>query len=167
MHQVAISTPTCFNGADLGIRRMGAVFTDTESTRVCGTSTTTSARTRSAAGQNATLTPVVAATATDVIDTSKGTVHMVIGAVEHPLRRTSYSSTRAMSVITSVGEADPDRQASACLCDRASALVAVRNAAHSYASRLAVEPGAQPAYYNHDVPISLIYNHTQPPVVVK
>jgi hypothetical protein len=43
---------------------------------------------------NATLTPVPAATATDVIDTSNGTVHMVIGGGGTPSHRTSCSSTR-------------------------------------------------------------------------
>ena len=35
-----------------------------------------------------------AAVATDVIDTTKGTVHMVIGVAERPFRRTSFSSIR-------------------------------------------------------------------------
>jgi UDP-2,3-diacylglucosamine pyrophosphatase LpxH len=43
---------------------------------------------------NATRTPVAAASATDVIDTSKGTVHMFMAAVVHPPQRTSGSSIR-------------------------------------------------------------------------
>jgi len=57
---------------------------------------------------NATLTPLPAATATDVIDTTKGTVHMVIGG-----GGTSVASNQLFfdppqcRVITVVGERNP------------------------------------------------------------
>ena len=84
--------------------------TSTASISWCaGTSTTTSARTRSAAGKpNATLTPIPAATATDVIDTTKGTVHMVIGGggTSVPSNQLFFNPP-ACRVITAVGEPDP------------------------------------------------------------
>src|SRR5260370_7271182 len=82
MHQVAISTVDKFNGADLGIRQEWVPLCDKYRVDlvVCGHEHRYE-RSHPIRGQesNATLTPVPAATATDVIDTSNGTVHMVIG----------------------------------------------------------------------------------------
>ena len=82
MHQVAISTVDKFNGADLGIREEWVPLFDKFGVDlvVCGHEHHYE-RSHPIRGQeaNATLTPVAAATTTDVIDTSKGTVHMVIG----------------------------------------------------------------------------------------
>src|SRR5262249_16699743 len=83
MHQVAISTagPT-FNGADLGIREEWNPLFDRYGVDlvVCGHEHHYE-RSHPIRGHedNRTLTPVPVATATDVIDTTKGTVHMVIG----------------------------------------------------------------------------------------
>ena len=83
MHQVAISTVDKFNGADLGIREEWVPLFDKFGVDlvVCGHEHHYE-RSHPIRGQeaNATLTPVAAATTTDVIDTSKGTVHMVIGS---------------------------------------------------------------------------------------
>jgi 3',5'-cyclic AMP phosphodiesterase CpdA len=82
MHQVAISTADMFNGADLGIRQEWLPLFDQYGVDlvVCGHEhhyeRSHPLRGRQA---NATLTPIPTATATDVIDTTKGTVHMVIG----------------------------------------------------------------------------------------
>src|SRR5262249_11759908 len=81
MHQVAISTVDKANGADLGIREEWVPLFDRYGVDlvVCGHEHHYE-RSHPIRGQeaNATLTPVAASTATDVIDTSKGTVHMVI-----------------------------------------------------------------------------------------
>jgi len=82
MHQVAISSVDKFNGADLGIRQEWLPLFDAYGVDlvVCGHEhhyeRSHPIRGRQA---NETLTPMPAATATDVIDTTKGTVHMVIG----------------------------------------------------------------------------------------
>ncbi len=67
------------------------------------------ARTRSAAKEpNATWTPIAAATATDVIDTSKGTVHMVIGGGGTSVPSNQlFIDPPASRVINAVGEPDP------------------------------------------------------------
>jgi 3',5'-cyclic AMP phosphodiesterase CpdA len=82
MHHVAISTADMFNGADLGIRQEWLPLFDTYGVDlvVCGHEHHYE-RSHSIRGQqaNATLTPIPAATATDAIDTTKGTVQMVIG----------------------------------------------------------------------------------------
>jgi hypothetical protein len=71
-----------FNGADLGIREEWVPLFDKYGVDlvVCGHEHHYE-RSHPIRGreENATLTPVPAATATDVIDTTKGTVHMVIG----------------------------------------------------------------------------------------
>ena len=69
MHQVAISTADKFDGADLGIREEWVPLFDRHGVDlvVCGHE------------GNSTLTPLPQATATDHVDTRRGTVHMVIG----------------------------------------------------------------------------------------
>src|SRR5262249_29664443 len=82
MHQVAVSTVDKFNGADLGIREEWVPLFDKYGVDlvVCGHEHHYE-RSHPIHGreENATLTPIPAATATDVIDTTRGTVHMVIG----------------------------------------------------------------------------------------
>src|SRR4029077_1671180 len=82
MHQGAISTADKFNGADLGIREEWLPLFDEYGVDlvVCGHEHHYE-RSHPIRGreQNTTLTPVPAATATDEIDTTKGTVHMVLG----------------------------------------------------------------------------------------
>jgi 3',5'-cyclic AMP phosphodiesterase CpdA len=84
MHQVAISSAINFNGADLGIRQAWLPLFDKYGVDlvVCGHEHHFE-RTLAVRGVDpasiATLRPRVADTSTDVVDTSKGTVHMVIG----------------------------------------------------------------------------------------
>lgn len=82
MHQVAISTADLFNGADLGIREEWVPLFDQYGVDlvVCGHEHHYE-RSHPICGRksNATLTPLPVATVIDEIDTSKGTVHMVIG----------------------------------------------------------------------------------------
>jgi hypothetical protein len=76
MHQVAISRVDKFNGADLGIREEWVTLFDKYGVDlvVCGQS-----HPIRSAEANGTLTSKPATVATYVIDTTKGTVHMVIG----------------------------------------------------------------------------------------
>ena len=150
MHQVAISTVDKFNGADLGIRQEWVPLFDKYGVDlvVCGHEHHYE-RSHPIRGQeaNATLTPVPVATATDVIDTTKGTVHMVIGG-----GGTSFPSNQlffeplACRVITAVGDPDPKTgKRPPIYVKEAAPWSAVRNAAHSYGfAAFAVDPGAQP-----------------------
>src|SRR3984885_2490059 len=82
MHQVAISTVDKFNGADLGIREEWGPLFDKYGVDlvVCGHEPHYErSHPIRGAEANGTLTPKPAALATDVIDTTKGTEHMVIG----------------------------------------------------------------------------------------
>ena len=111
MHQVAISTADMFNGADLGIREEWVPLFDKYGVDlvVCGHEHHYE-RSHPIRGQesNATLTPIAAATATDVIDTNKGTVHMVIGGggTSVPSNQLFFNPPQCR-VITAVGEVDP------------------------------------------------------------
>ncbi|MEW6438313.1 MAG: fibronectin type III domain-containing protein [Pseudomonadota bacterium] len=148
MHQVAISTADQFNGADLGIREEWLPLFDKYGVDlvVCGHEHHYE-RSHPLRGHesNATLTPVPAATATDVIDTSKGTVHMVIGGggTSVPSNRLFFNPP-ACRVITAVGEPDPKTGKRPPVYVKEHApWSAVRNAAHAYGfAAFTVDPGA-------------------------
>jgi 3',5'-cyclic AMP phosphodiesterase CpdA len=148
MHQVAISTVDKFNGADLGIRQEWVPLFDKYGVDlvVCGHEHHYE-RSHPIRGQaaNATLTPVPAATATDVIDTTQGTVHMVIGGggTSVPSNQLFFNPP-ACRVITAVGEPDPATgKRPPVYVKEDAAWSAVRNAAHSYGfAAFAVDPGA-------------------------
>jgi hypothetical protein len=82
MHQVAISTANNFNGADLGIRQEWVPLFDRYGVDlvVCGHEHHYE-RSHPIRGHeaNQTLTPLPAATDTRTIDTTRGTVHMILG----------------------------------------------------------------------------------------
>ncbi len=149
MHQVAISTADLFNGADLGIREEWLPLFDKYGVDlvVCGHEhhyeRSHPIRGREA---NATLTPVPAATATDVIDTSRGTVHMVIGGggTSVPSNQLFFNPP-ACRVITAVGAPDPTTgRRPPVYVKELAPWSAVRNAAHSYGfAAFAVDPGTQ------------------------
>ena len=150
MHQVAISTADKFNGADLGIREEWVPLFDKYGVDlvVCGHEHHYE-RSHPIRGreENATLTPVPAATATDVIDTSKGTVHMVIGGggTSAPSNQLFFNPPQCR-VITSVGEPDPatGKRRPVYVKEQAP-WSAVRNATHSYGfAAFAVDPGSHP-----------------------
>jgi 3',5'-cyclic AMP phosphodiesterase CpdA len=150
MHQVAISTVDKFNGADLGIREEWAPLFDKYGVDlvVCGHEHHYE-RSHPIRGreENATLTPVPAATATDVIDTTKGTVHMVIGGGGTSLpSNTLFFDPPACRVITAVGEPDPKTGKRPPVYVKEQApWSAVRNAAHAYGfAAFTVDPGAKP-----------------------
>ncbi|HVJ51196.1 MAG TPA: metallophosphoesterase family protein [Aliidongia sp.] len=151
MHQVAISTADKFNGADLGIREEWVPLFDRYGVDlvVCGHEhhyeRSHPIRGREA---NQTLTPVPAATATDIIDTTKGTVHMVIGGggTSSPSNQLFFDPPQCR-VITAVA-ASPDpatgKRAPVYVTEHAP-WSAVRNAAQSYGfAAFTVDPGARP-----------------------
>ncbi|MEU6239303.1 metallophosphoesterase family protein, partial [Kitasatospora sp. NPDC047058] len=111
MHQVVVSTADRFNGADLGIRETWVPLFDRYGVDlvVCGHEHHYE-RSHPIRGQQPTdtRTPVPVATGTETVDTTKGTVHMVIGGggTSVPSNRLFFSPTKAR-VITGVGAADP------------------------------------------------------------
>jgi 3',5'-cyclic AMP phosphodiesterase CpdA len=149
MHQVAISSVDKFNGADLGIREEWVPLFDKYGVDlvVCGHEHHYE-RSHPIRGRepNATLTPVPAATATDVIDTTKGTVHMVIGGggTSVPSNQLFFDPPQCR-VITSVGAPDPatGKRPPVYVMEQAG-WSAVRNAAHAYGfAAFAVDPGSR------------------------
>jgi 3',5'-cyclic AMP phosphodiesterase CpdA len=150
MHQVAISTVDKLNGADLGIREQWVPLFDEYGVDlvVCGHEHHYE-RSHPIRGreENATLTPVPVATATEVIDTSKGTVHMVIGGGGTSLPSNAlFFDPPQCRVITAVGEPDPKTGKRPPIYVKEEApWSAVRNAAHSYGfAAFAVDPGSHP-----------------------
>jgi hypothetical protein len=148
MHQVAISTAETANGADLGIREEWLPLFDKYGVDlvVCGHEHHYE-RSHPIRGRetNVTLTPVAVATATDVIDTSKGTVHMVIGGggTSAPTNQRLFNPPQCR-VITAVEEPDPatGKRSSVYVKEQAP-WSAVRNAAHSYGfAAFTVDPGS-------------------------
>ncbi len=111
MHQVAISTANNFNGADLGVREEWLPLFDEYGVDlvVCGHEHHYE-RTLPIRGQqdNQTRTPIPRATATDVIDTELGTVHMIIGGggTSAPSNQLLFDPPQCR-VIVSVGAPDP------------------------------------------------------------
>ena len=149
MHQVAISSADMFNGADLGIREEWLPLFDKYAVDlvVCGHEhhyeRSHPIRGRQA---NPTLTPVPAATATDVIDTTKGTVHMVIGGggTSAPSNHLFFDPP-ACRVITAVGPPDAATGKRPPIYVKEEApWSAVRNTARSYGfAAFSVDPGSR------------------------
>ncbi|HXA38391.1 MAG TPA: metallophosphoesterase family protein [Phenylobacterium sp.] len=150
MHQVAISSADKFNGADLGIRQEWAPLFDRYGVDlvVCGHEHHYErSHPLRGAEPNATLTPRAAATATDVIDTTRGCVHMVLGGggTSRPSNDLFFDPPQCR-VITAVGppDAQTGRRPPVYVREPAS-WSAVRNAAHAYGfAAFAVDPGARP-----------------------
>jgi hypothetical protein len=150
MHQVAISTVDKFNGADLGIRQEWVPLFDKYGVDlvVCGHEHHYE-RSHPIRGwqSNSTLTPVPVATATDVIDTTKGTVHMVIGGggTSVPSNQLFFDPP-ACRVITAVGEPDATTGKRPPIYVKEDApWSAVRNAAHAYGfAAFDLDPGSRP-----------------------
>lgn len=146
MHQVAISTADQFNGADLGVREEWLPLFDKYGVDlvVCGHEHHYE-RSHPIRGQqdNATRTPVPRATDTQVVDTTKGTVHMVIGGggTSAPSNQLFYNPP-ACRVITSVGAKGSNGKRTPNYVTEKAPWSAVRNPAHSYGfASFAVDPG--------------------------
>jgi hypothetical protein len=149
MHQVAISTAEKFNGADLGIREEWLPLFDRYNVDlvVCGHEHHYE-RSHPLHGceQNRTLTPKPAALATDLIDTSKGAVHMVMGGggTSAPSNQLLFNPP-ACRVIVAVGEPDARGKRPPVYVVESAPWSAVRNAAHAYGfAAFTVDPGAGP-----------------------
>jgi 3',5'-cyclic AMP phosphodiesterase CpdA len=150
MHQVAISTADRFNGADLGIREEWAPLFDRHGVDlvVCGHEHHYE-RSHPIRGHedNATRTPIAVATATDVIDTTGGCVHMVLGGggTSKPSNALFFDPPQCR-VVTAVGAPDPHTGRRPPIYVREPApWSAVRNAAHAYGfAAFTVDPGARP-----------------------
>jgi 3',5'-cyclic AMP phosphodiesterase CpdA len=153
MHQVAISSVDKFNGADLGIRQEWLPLFDRYGVDlvVCGHEhhyeRSHPIRGRQA---NVTLTPIPAATATDVIDTTNGTVHMVIGGggTSAPSNQLFFNPP-ACRVITAVGAHDAEIGKRPPIYVKEDApWSAVRNPGHSYGfAAFHLDPGSQRGGY--------------------
>jgi hypothetical protein len=150
MHQVAISTADKTNGADLGIREEWGPLFDRYAVDlvVCGHEHHYE-RSHPIRGQasNVTRTPIPAGTAGDVIDTTRGTVHMVIGGggTSKPSNGMFFNPPQCR-VITAVGAPDPrtGRRPPTYVLEPAP-WSAVRNAAHAYGfAAFEVDPGSRP-----------------------
>ena len=150
MHQVAISTADKFNGADLGIREEWLPLFDKYGVDlvVCGHEhhyeRSHPIRGREA---NGTLTPLPQDRVTDVIDTTKGTVHMVIGGggTSAPSNELFFNPPQCR-VIVSVGAPDPTtRRRPPVYVKEVANWSAVRNAASAYGfAAFTVDPGSGP-----------------------
>ena len=149
MHQVAISTADKFNGADLGIRQEWLPLFDKYGVDlvVCGHEHHYE-RSHPIRGQqqNQTLTPKPVSTRTDVIDTTKGTVHMVLGGggTSAPSNQLFFNPPQCR-VITAVGAQDPATGKRPPIYVKEDApWSAVRDAAHSYGfAAFTVDPGTR------------------------
>ena len=150
MHQVAVSTAEMANGADLGVREEWMPLFNKYSVDlvVCGHEHHYE-RSHPIRGWelNSTRTPVAAATDADVIDTTMGTVHMVIGGggTSAPTNHLLFNPPQCR-VITAVREPDPVTGKRTPIYETEQAhWSAVRNAAHSYGfAAFEVDPGSQP-----------------------
>ena len=150
MHQVAISTADKFNGADLAIREEWLPLFDRHGVDLvlCGHEHHYE-RSHPLHGRqdNATLTPVPAATDTHVIDTSKGAVHMVLGGggTSRPSNELFFDPPQCR-VITAVGPPDPKTgKRPPVIVKELAPWSAVRNAPHAYGfAAFAVDPGERP-----------------------
>jgi 3',5'-cyclic AMP phosphodiesterase CpdA len=153
MHQVAISTADKFNGADLAIRQEWLPLFDTYGVDlvVCGHEhhyeRSHPIRGREA---NATLTPIPAATTTDVIDTTQGTVHMIIGGggTSSPSNQLFFNPP-GCRVITGVGAPDAaTHKRPSIYVHEEAPWSAVRNAAHAYGfAAFRLDPGTRESGY--------------------
>ena len=147
MHQVVTSTADQFNGADLGIRQEWVPLFDQYGVDlvVCGHEHHYE-RSHPIRGQrqDATLTPIPRGTRTDVIDTTEGTVHMVLGGggTSVPSNHLFFTPP-ACRVITSITAPDPRTGKRAPVyTQEAAPWSAVRDAAHSYGfAAFTVDPG--------------------------
>jgi hypothetical protein len=150
MHQVVISTADKFNGADLGIRQEWVPLFDKYGVDlvVCGHEHHYE-RSHPIRGQapTPTLTPIPVGTDTQVVDTTRGTVHMVLGGggTSVPSNLLFFDPPQCR-VITAVGAPNPQtgKRPPVYVTENAP-WSAVRNAAHSYGfAAFTVDPGSRP-----------------------
>ncbi len=149
MHQVAISTADKFNGADLGIRQEWVPLFDRYGVDlvVCGHEHHYE-RSHPIRGHedNPTLTPVPRSTETTVVDTTQGTVHMVLGGGGTSAPSNGLFFTPPVCrVITAVTAPDPvTGKRAPVYVQEAAPWSAVRDEAHAYGfAAFDVDPGTR------------------------
>ena len=147
MHQVAISTASLANGADLGVRQEWSPLFDKYGVDlvVCGHEHHYErSHPIRGAEDNATLTPIPASTGLDAIDTTKGVVHMVIGGggTSKPSNGVFFNPPRCR-VIVAAGPPDPKTgRRPPVYVQEAAPWSANRNAAGAYGfAAFTVDPG--------------------------
>jgi hypothetical protein len=150
MHQVVISTADHpGNGADLGIRQEWLPLFDRYGVDVvvCGHEHHHE-RSHPIRGHqdNDTMTPTPAATRTDRIDTSKGTVHMIIGGGGTSAPSTDILFDRPQcNVITGVGPAGANGKKTPIYVTEQAPWSAVRDRVNPYGfAAFSVDPGTRP-----------------------
>lgn len=150
MHAVAISTVDKFNGADLGIRQEWLPLFDQYGVDlvVCGHEHHYE-RTHPLRGAqaNETLTPIHVSTRTDVVDTSKGTVHMILGGAgtSVPSNELFFNPPQCRVIVSVSPERDPvTKHRVPHYVTENAPWSAVRNGTHGYGfASFAVDPGTK------------------------
>jgi hypothetical protein len=149
MHQVMISTSDA-NGADLGIRQTwGPLFDQYEVDLVlCGHEHDyeRSLAVRGTVSGSETLTPNPVSTATDDIDTSKGTVHMVLGGggTNSPTNGKFFTDGTG-KVLTAVGAVGANGKKTPMYVSEQAIWSAFRDLTHPYGfAAFDVDPGSRP-----------------------
>ncbi|TQF06164.1 metallophosphoesterase family protein [Kitasatospora acidiphila] len=149
MHQVVISSSDA-NGADRGVREHWGPLFDRYQVDlvVCGHEHDyeRSLPVRGVVSGSETLTPNPVATATDVIDTSQGTVHMVLGGggTSSPTNGKFFGPGKA-KVITGVGPVGGNGKRTPVYVYEDAPWVGVRDLDHSYGfAAFTVDPGGHP-----------------------
>ena len=149
MHQVVVSTANNFNGADRGIREEWVPLFDRYGVDlvVCGHEHHYE-RSHPIRGQqsNDTLTPIPVGTDLSTVDTSKGTVHLVIGGggTSAPSNALFFEPA-ACRVITGVGPVGANGKRPPIYVQEPAPWSAFRDKEHSYGfAAFAVDPGTRP-----------------------
>ncbi|MDH6109672.1 hypothetical protein P3T36_000443 [Kitasatospora sp. MAP12-15] len=149
MHQVVISSSDA-NGADRGVREQWGPLFDRYQVDlvVCGHEHNyeRSLAVRGTVSGSETLTPNPVSTATDVIDTSQGTVHMVLGGggTSSPTNEKFFAPAKA-KVITGVGPVASTGKRPPVYVYEDAPWVGVRDQDHSYGfAAFTVDPGTGP-----------------------
>jgi hypothetical protein len=165
MHQVMISSAD-FNGSDLGLRQAYGPLFDKYGVDlvVCGHEHhyERSLAVRGVVSGSETLTPNPVSTATDVIDSSIGTVHMVLGGggVSGTSNQFFYTDGSA-KVITAVSAPGSNGKRTSLFTKEQAVWSGVRNADNPYGfAAFTVDPGRHPGdttrlsvtYYNVNKP---------------
>src|SRR5947209_3956192 len=149
MHQVVVSTANNFNGADRGIREEWVPLFDRYGVDlvVCGHEHHYErSHPIRGAQPNDTLTPVPVATDLSTVDTSLGTVHLVIvgGGTSAPSNGLFFEPA-ACRVITSVGPVGPNGKRPPVYVQESAPWSAFRDKDHAYGfAAFEVDPGTRP-----------------------
>jgi hypothetical protein len=149
MHQVAVSTVDRFNGADRGVREEWVPLFDRYGVDlvVCGHEHHYE-RSHPIRGQQPTdtLTPIPVDTRTDLVDTSRGTVHMVLGGggTSAPSNALFFDPAQCR-VITGVGPVGANGKRPPIYVNEPAPWSAARDKEHPYGfAAFTVDPGTHP-----------------------